>query len=76
MGHNLSFDLAYSLYSFGDGWLPATWRDYRQLARAWLPGARAGAPCLPWASGNKASSIQVALHADARTYVYATDIHM
>ncbi|KIZ04038.1 hypothetical protein MNEG_3922 [Monoraphidium neglectum] len=38
VGHNLAFDLAYSLISFAEGWLPNTWREYRQLARTWLPG--------------------------------------
>ena len=40
VGHNLAFDLSYSLYGFADGWLPPAWRDYRRLVRTWLPGAR------------------------------------
>ncbi|GBF97539.1 poly(A)-specific ribonuclease, partial [Raphidocelis subcapitata] len=36
--HNGAFDVAYSLYSFGDGWLPPAWRGYREMARTWLPG--------------------------------------
>jgi hypothetical protein len=37
----MAFDVAYSLYSFCSGRLPDTWRDYRRLVQAWLPGMRA-----------------------------------
>ncbi|KAF8069569.1 psi1 [Scenedesmus sp. PABB004] len=36
--HNGLFDVAYSLYSFADAYLPATWRDYKAMIRAWFPG--------------------------------------
>eukprot|EP00879_Flechtneria_rotunda_P010761 GHRR01011244.1.p1 GENE.GHRR01011244.1~~GHRR01011244.1.p1 ORF type:complete len:413 (+),score=126.85 GHRR01011244.1:1149-2387(+) len=38
VGHNCMFDLAYGLYSFTDSYLPATWRDYKKMVRAWHPG--------------------------------------
>ncbi|GAB4813292.1 hypothetical protein N2152v2_000338 [Parachlorella kessleri] len=37
VGHNLSFDLAYSLYSFADS-LPPTWEDYKAMVARWFPG--------------------------------------
>jgi poly(A)-specific ribonuclease len=37
VGHNLGFDLAYSLHSFVKP-LPASWLEYKQLIAMWFPG--------------------------------------
>lgn len=37
VGHNLGFDLAYSLHSFVKP-LPASWLEYKQLIDRWFPG--------------------------------------
>lgn len=37
VGHNLSFDLAYSMHSFIKP-LPETWQEYKELLGIWFPG--------------------------------------
>lgn len=37
VGHNLAFDLAYSLHSFAQE-LPGSWEQYKQLVGRWFPG--------------------------------------
>ena len=37
VGHNISFDLSYSLHSFARP-LPPTWQGYKALVRRWFPG--------------------------------------
>ena len=37
VGHNLSFDLTFSLAAFAQQ-LPHSWLSYKQLVRIWLPG--------------------------------------
>lgn len=38
VGHNCLFDVSYGLYGFADAFLPATWRDFKKMARSWHPG--------------------------------------
>ncbi|PRW61321.1 poly(A)-specific ribonuclease PARN isoform X3 [Chlorella sorokiniana] len=37
IGHNLAFDLAYSLHSFARE-LPSSWPEYKELVHRWFPG--------------------------------------
>ena len=37
VGHNLAFDLSYSLHSFAQE-LPGSWDEYKDLVGRWFPG--------------------------------------
>jgi hypothetical protein len=60
VGHNVRFDLAFSLAAFVQSPLPRTWSGYRKLVGQWFPGGvydtKYLAHCLPSSSGGDTDS--------------------
>jgi hypothetical protein len=73
VGHNIRFDLAYSLAAFVQTPLPKTWAGYKKLVAQWLPGGvydtKYLAHCLPASSSSSDSSSSSSNGAAARVLV-------
>jgi hypothetical protein len=73
VGHNVRFDLAFSLAAFVQSPLPKTWSGYRKLVATWFPGGvydtKYLAHCLPNSSGGDTESSSSSSSAAARVLV-------